>query len=287
MTTTTINNNYNEKKIHANAAAAATATTAARRNAGVKATAKTANDAIVAITGFIGLADITDKTTLNELIALARNNAIEKPKTTPKFATLRKNNRCVAVYQSEDHRCNLFVYDNGYAGYETDDRKTVIDLDEFSSVKYETMYSDLNFERSDFDCDWLENLPWASALMLLGEEQVSRNIFEDKAHECIGEGDYDEDEDETTKPNNPVFTAHIDDPETAYIRRETRNEIKRAVSKARYQMTVKQDEVFRLYYDQSMTLIEISRILGIGIQSVSERLGWALKKICKNMEQFL
>ena len=231
--------------------------------------------------------NITSETTLNELITLARNSAIEKPNATPKFSTLRRNCRCVAGYSSEDRRANLFVYDNGYAAYETDGRSTVIDLDEISGVKYRTNYGHLEFERSDFDREWLGKLPWASALVLLGEEQVSQNIFEDKAHDYVGEGDHDENEDETKKPNNPAFATHIDDPETAYIRRETRNEIKRALSRARFQMTVKQDEAFRLYYDQDMTLMEVSKTLGIGIQSTSERLGWALKKICTNMEQFL
>ena len=116
---------------------------------------------------------ITAKTTLNELISLARNNAIEKPETTPKFSTLRKNANCVASYRSDDHRSSLFVYDNGFAAYETDGRTTAIDLDEISSVKYVTAYDDLSMERSDFDREWLGNLPWAFALALLGEEQVS------------------------------------------------------------------------------------------------------------------
>ena len=235
--------------------------------------------------------NITPETTLNELISLARNNAIEKPETTPKFSTLRKNANCVASYRSDDHRSSLFVYDNGFAAYETDGRTTAIDLDEISSVKYVTAYDDLSMERSDFDREWLRNLPWASALALLGEDQVTHNLFEGKAHELIGEGDYNENEAEdeikkSNKPNNPIFTAHIDDPETAYIRKETRSEIKRALSKARAQMTVKQAEAFALYYNQDMTEEKIGKILGIAQRTVSHRLSGAKQKLHKCMDAF-
>ena len=235
--------------------------------------------------------NITPETTLNELISLARNNAVEKPETTPKFGTLRKNANCVASYRSDDHRSSLFVYDNGFAAYETDGRTTAIDLDEISSVKYVTAYDNLSMERSDFDREWLGNLPWASALALLGEDQVTHNLFEGKAHELIGEGDYNENEAEdeikkSNKPNNPTFTAHIDDPETAYIRKETRSEIKRALSKARAQMTVKQAEAFALYYNQDMTEAEIGNILGIARRTVSHRLCLAKQRLHECMEAF-
>ena len=99
--TTTIN--YEEKKrIHANAkvSASVNVNTVTRTNTTV---------AIACITG------ITDDTTLNELISLA-NNAIEKPKTTLKFATLRNKCRnCIASFKNA--MFDLRVYDCGYAGY--------------------------------------------------------------------------------------------------------------------------------------------------------------------------
>lgn len=259
-----------------------TATAAATKNA-IAVTATAANSAVATATATV----ITDETTLNELIRIARNNTVAKPKATPKITQLRKNANCVISIERQDVRFSLSVYDNGYAAYETDGRRTVIDLDEISGVKYRTNYGHLEFERSDFDREWLGKLPWASALVLLGEEQVSQNIFEDKAHDYVGEGDHDENEDETKKPNNPAFAAHIDDPETAYIRRETRNEIKRALSKARSQMTEEQAEAFILYYNQDMTLKEIGTTLNISSPAVLFRLNGAKRKLRKNMERFL
>ncbi len=264
-----------------------TATAAATKNA-IAVTATAANSAAATATATATV--ITDETTLNELIALARNNAIEKPETTPKFCTLRKNANCVASYHSDDHRSSLFVYDNGFAAYETDGRTTAIDLDKISSVKYETNHDDLSVERSDFDSEWLGNLPWASALTLLGEEQVAQNLFADEVHEFIEEGNFDENEAEVEdgikKTNKPVFTAHIDDPETAYIRKETNKEIRQVLSKAQALMSEKQAEVFALYYNQDMTEKEIGNVLGMSRQTVSYRLCGAKQILRECMEVF-
>ena len=224
--------------------------------------------------------EITDDMTLSEVIRIARNSAVKKPEVTPKrISQLRKIANCVVSYHSADHRSNLFVYDNGFAGYETDGRTTAIDLDEIFAVKFPSdVYS------CEVTAEYIKNLPWHVALTLLGEERVAQNIFDDPAHEFITEED---DEGSTQNLNKPAFAVHIDDPETAYIRRETQNEIKMALSKARAQMTVKQAEAFALYYDQDMTMKEVGTILGISFHSVEDRLEGAKQKIHKCMEPFL
>lgn len=89
------------------------------------------------------------------------------------------------------------------------------------------------------------------------------------------------------KINQPALAVHIDDPETAYIKKETKGEIRWALSKTRADMTEKQAEAFRLYYDEDMTQEEIGKTLGISQRSVSYRLDGMEQKLRKNMEQFL
>ena len=296
--TTTINNNYDEKKLHANAATVAAATT--RTNAGARATAKNANGATVTITGFIGLPGINDDTPLNELIALARNSAIEKPKTTPKFATLRNKCRlgeCHCVASLKDSMFDLRVYDCGYAGYESFGRTTVIDLDEIFTVTYPS-----NFCEASLEASAIGNSPWRYALVILGDEQIEFQQNKEKAHDFVSEDDNGSVSADAydlgcacdcgglsgnKKINQPALAVHIDDPETAYIKKETKAEIRWALSKTRADMTEKQAEAFRLYYDEDMTLEEIGKILGISSPAVLYRLEGVSKKLYKNMEQFL
>ena len=88
------------------------------------------------------------------------------------------------------------------------------------------------------------------------------------------------------KINQTALAVHIDDPETLYIKKETKREIRWALSKTRADMTEKQTEAFRLYYDEDMILEEIDRTLGISAPAVLYRLDGVSKKLNKNMEQF-
>lgn len=234
---------------------------------------------------------ISDKTTLNKLIACARNSAVEKPKRVPKFSALRKNYRCVASLKGETFE--LYVYDCGYAGYESYGRTTVIDLDEISSVTYHSNYYDASFEASD-----LRNSPWGYALVILGDEQIELQRNKEKAHDFVFDDDSDGvsdygcacncgGESRSKKINQPAFAVHIDDPETAYIKKETQREIRWALSKTRADMTEKQAEAFGLYYDEDMTMDEVGETLGISSPAVLYRLNGAMKKLRKNMGRFL
>ena len=295
--TTTINNNYDEKKIHANATATARRNTTAKTNFAPASTASKATVATVVISSITG---ITDDTTLNELIALARNNAIEKPKTTPKFATLRNKCRlgeCHCVASLKDSMFDLRVYDCGYAGYESFGRTTVIDLDEIFTVTYPS-----NFCEASLEASAIGNSPWGYALVILGDEQIEFQQNKEKAHDFVSEDDNGSVSADAydlgcacdcgglsgnKKINQPALAVHIDDPETAYIKKETKGEIRWALSKTRADMTEKQAEAFRLYYDEDMTLKEIAKTLGISSPAVLYRLEGVSKKLHKNMEQFL
>ena len=65
-----------------------------------------------------------------------------------------------------------------------------------------------------------------------------------------------------------------EDPETIYIRKETREEALAA-------MTDKQRQAFFLYYEEGYRQREIAEMLGIGQRSVSDRLNGALKQAKK------
>ena len=245
--------------------------------------------------------NITVETTLNELIALARNNAVEKPETTPKFGTLRKKCRsgeyhCIASLKA-DAMFELYVYDCGYAGYESYGKTTVIDLDEIFTVMYPSNYYDTSLEAST-----IGNSPWGYALVILGDEQIDFQWNKEKAHDFVSEDDNGSISADayncgcaydcgglsgSQKINQPALAAHIDDPETAYIKKETKAEIRWALSKTRADMTEKQAEAFRLYYDEDMTEDEIGKTLGISQQAVSYRLGGMEQKLRKNMKMFL
>ena len=299
--TTKINNNYDEKKLHANA----TATATTRTNAGAKtnfAPASTADKATVATVVISSITGINDNTPLNELIALARNNAIEKPKATPKFATLRNKCRCGechCVASLKNSMFDLRVYDCGYAGYESYGRTTVIDLDEIFTVTYPS-----NFCEASLEASAIGNSSWGYALAILGDEQIESQQNREKAHDFVSEDDNGSVSADaydlgcgcgcdcgglsgSKKINQPALSVHIDDPETAFIKKETKREIRWALSKTRADMTEKQAEAFRLYYDEDMTEDEIGKALGISHQAVSYRLNGVEKKLHRNMEKFL
>ena len=211
--------------------------------------------------------------TLGELIRSTRNGRVVRThKERMQATSLSKKFQCITKFVRENFR--ISVYENGFAVYESENRRTVIDLDNISGLTY---YFNTD-TKNEFNLMFLESLSWVQALTLLGEEQISQNIFRDKAQEALSE---DEDKKELT------ISGHIDGPETAYIKKETRREIRVALRKARAQMTEKQAEAFMLYYDQDMSEEEIGEILRISHQAVACRIRGATRKLRGNMKRFL
>ena len=210
--------------------------------------------------------------TLGELIRSTRNGRVVRThKERMQATSLSKKFQCITKFVRENFR--ISVYENGFAVYESENRRTVIDLDNISGLTY---YFNTD-TKNEFNLMYLESLSWVQALTLLGEEQISQNIFRDKAQEVSDEGE----------ANKPTFFGHIDDPEIAYVKKETKHEIHVALRKARAQMTEKQAEAFMLYYDQDMSEEEIGEILRISHQAVACRIRGATRKLRGNMKRFL
>ena len=119
------------------------------------------------------------------------------------------------------------------------------------------------------------------ARTMKGEEQVYENMFgflTEKA--CPREPE----EEELEANRKPVLSAHINDPETAYIRKELRAQLKKALSKAKAELTDKQLEVYTLRYENGMTLEEIGEKLNIAVNAVVKRLNGIAKKYHAHIE---
>lgn len=197
--------------------------------------------------------------TLNEVLRecnCKREESVKRP--TP--AKLQKKYRCITRFSDEKLRYAVVIYDNGYATYYVDCRHTVVDLTELK----------------DFG-----EMSWVLAVTMKGEEQVYENMFgflTEKA--CPREPE----EEELEANRKPVLSAHINDPETAYIRKELRAQLKKALSKAKAELTDKQLEVYTLRYENGMTLEEIGEKLNIAVNAVVKRLNGIAKKYHAHIE---
>lgn len=160
-------------------------------------------------------------TTLYELM---EHIAPEKMQGRATSARLRKEFRRIANFTDENLRWAVEVYENGYAVYSADCRHAVIYLKDILA----------NFDG---------NLPWLLSITMAGEDQIERNIFRGLTVGVPATKDEDDDIERT-----PVLNVHIPDPETAYIRKETRRELRSAMKKAHADLTDKQGEVYELRY---------------------------------------
>lgn len=142
-------------------------------------------------------------------------------------------------------------------------------------------------EHIDLPEGFLESQPWMLAMTLIGDHRVEMNMM-NRTGSRTGTRDYDSDdngdkdgdaEDAVEKSYQNEYNWREDqigeDPETIYIRKETRREMLES-------MTEKQREVFILYYQYGYTQQEIADMLGISKQSVNERLEGSVRKVRKN-----
>ena len=263
--------------------------------------------------------DITAETTLNELMQYCKRSNT-KARKRPGIVQLRKNAHCHCVASFADDKLNykITVYDNGYASYETFNRETVINLyeavapvvsedlatpaDPTAQTEYSTVID------GEYSCD-LGKISWKTAITLLGENQIEQNMFKhlsvsrktkiernpdikdetDNVNNANNVDDVDDVNNVERLDNNDVnrqaiFHAHIPDPETAYILRETRRELRSAISKARKSLTKKQEEVYTLRYEDERTLKEIGDTLNISQFSVADRIDGIAKKYHKHVD---
>ena len=187
---------------------------------------------------------------------------------------------------------SILVYPCGYAVYENESGRTVMWVPGCTSFTYyfdrltdaEQKYQG---QKDSLPEGMLEELPWDMALTLIGDHRIEANSL-NRAGSRSGRADYrsqddgdkdDELEEAMERSYRKEYAWREDrigeDPETIYIRKETREEALAA-------MTDKQREVFRLYYEEGYRQREIAEMLGIGQRSVSDRLNGALKQAKKH-----
>ena len=228
---------------------------------------------------------ITENTTLAELIDIL--GPVTRAAKTPTSRKLREE-AGEPIAESD----GILVYSNGYAVYDNGSGRTVVWVPACTSFTYyfdkmkESEKGGEIKETFELPEGLLESQPWPIAVTLIGDHRVEMNMM-NRTGSRTGTRDYDSDdngdkdgdaEDAVEKSYQNEYNWREDqigeDPETIYIRKETRREMLES-------MTEKQREVFILYYQYGYTQQEIADMLGISKQSVNERLEGSVRKVRK------
>ena len=187
---------------------------------------------------------------------------------------------------------SIMIYPCGYAVYENESGRTVMWVPGCTSFTYyfnktTDAEKDVLAETVALPEGMLESLPWEMALTLIGDHRIEANRMNSamgnrKGTEALEEalyGDKTDDVDEAVeKSYRKEYNWREDqigeNPETIYIRKETREE-------ARAAMTDKQWEVFELYYLEGYRQQEIAAMLNLSRTTIEGRLNGALRKFRK------
>lgn len=175
----------------------------------------------------------------------------------------------------------LDVYTNGYAVYDNGDRRTVVWVPDCGSVTY--YFNPLRDNEREYlkqkesiGEDVFGPLPWYHALTVAGEDSIERNLVHPKS---AGTASASEESDEDVKPDYSWRPGgHIETPEEALLRKETREEMLAM-------LTEDQRTVVSMHYFEGFKQKEIAAQLGIDPTSVRDRLKCAKKKLGKNIEK--
>ena len=246
---------------------------------------------------------ITETTTLFELLNILR--PLVKPAKRPTAAWLRKNATKIAEHsQTADDKphltMNATLFDCGYGIYSSGGHTTVVWLADCLEIIYRFSFSTSGEKEADqtkIDRDVLGNLPWFQAFVLRGESQITE-VLERDLH---GSTDSAESEKPEKGSENPEIAeemqcespaekiagaTHILDPEAAFIRRETLEEVQRMLD----MLPENAAEAYRLYHEYGMTTREIAAVLKISQPAVVKRIAKAqkaLNEILKQMRELL
>lgn len=183
----------------------------------------------------------------------------------------------------------ILIYACGYAVYENESGRTVMWVPGCTSFTY---YFGHLTEAERKYMTWkdalpegmLEEMPWEMALTLIGDHRIEANSLNragsragTQYFECGDYGDEDDDPEEAVEKSFRKEYAWREDrigedPETIYIRKETREETLAS-------MTDKQREVFILYYEEGYRQREITEMMGISQPNVVKLLNKALAKV--------
>jgi len=230
---------------------------------------------------------ITENTTLGELIDLL--GPVTRAAKTPTSRKLREE-AGEPIAESD----GILVYSNGYGVYDNGSGRTVVWIPSCVSFTYyfdkmkESEKGGEIKEHIDLPEGFLESQPWVLALTLVGDHRVEQNSMNrrqggrkgTKDYNADDNGDKDGDAEEAVEDSyRNEYTWREDqigeDPETIYIRKETRQE-------ALDSMTEKQRQVFILYFHYGYNQYEIADLMGITQVGVKHHLDGATKKVKKN-----
>ena len=220
---------------------------------------------------------ITENTTLAELISIL--GPVTRAAKTPTSKALREE-AGEPIASSPDplgYGDGILVYSNGYAVYDNGSGRTVVWVPACTSFTYyfdkmkESEKGGEIKETCELPEGLLESQPWTIAITLIGDHRVEQNSMNrrqggrkgTKDYNADDNGDKDGDAEEAVKDSyrneyNWREDQVGEDPETIYIRKETRREMLES-------MTEKQREVFILYYYYGYKQQEISEMLGAAI----------------------
>lgn len=221
-------------------------------------------------------------TTLKNLIDTL--GPVKKAERTPTSRKLREEAGEPIIATDQ-----FLIYPSGYAVYENESGRTVMWVPDCTTFTYyfdrltdaEKIYQD---QKDTLPEGMLEELPWEMALTLIGDHRIEMNSLNragsrtsraDFQNQDDGDKDSDvEDAIEESFRKEFIWRGdHIgENPETIYIRNETREE-------ALADMTDKQREAFLLYYEEGYRQKEIAEMLGVSHQAVCKLLNKALQRV--------
>lgn len=254
---------------------------------------------------FKGLLDNT--ATFKDLLArlhehVGKDSELMKAKRCPGSEQLRSGHELIARIAVGETTCE--VYENGYAVFDNGDRKTVVrvpDCPKAARYYYPATYdekckeerrkrgedNETNPEYSKIventetgvdrlDEEQLAEMTWYLAVVIAGENRIEQNL----EHPILSgnRSDRYNDEIDSTGRTNWSCGARFQNPEDAVLYREEQAE--RCAD-----LTEKQREVYRYYYEEEYTQEEIADMLGISLQAVCDQLESVRRKIAEYYEK--
>lgn len=210
---------------------------------------------------------ITDTTILSELLETlnAANELHQSAHRRPTASQLRRS--CERLAVSRDGRCE--VYANGYAVYDTGERRCVLRIADCVSYTYYDAFG----SRTTLGRGILGELPWPVGLTLHGEDRITRSLACPTYISTQNDG-YGAEQNDSRGRCASQWTSscvHLDGPEEALMKKLAREE-------ALSTMTPQQRRVYILCLEEGYTQAETARQMGITQQSVARHIAAARRK---------
>lgn len=207
------------------------------------------------------------------------------PKRRPGSRQLRQGYPRVAMIEI-GKSARLEVFNNAYAIYDNGNRRVVLWVPECGSATYyftglRDNEKEYLSQKEEIGMDVLGDLPWYHALMIAGENRIEYNMEHPKSKGNTSE--FDVGDDDTVPATHWAGASRFDTPEEAYLKKEAAEERWKGIRKS---LSVKQYEVFWLYYEEDHTVEEIANRFGVSFQAVAERLKTGRKNLKMNKKIF-